>query len=103
MFSFTVIIDKLITYLVFSAKGYGEILLGRIGVCHPIVIYESGRKCFFLINLLKVNIQKKNYMCGIIDNHREVLLSGLFPYDTLHLITIAPCLSHGKSEPLITL
>ena len=29
-------------------------------------------------------------MCGIIDNHRAVFLSGLFPYNTIHLITIAP-------------
>ena len=54
MFSFTVIIDKLKSDLAFSAKGYGETLLRRIGVCHPIVIYESGGKCFFLINLLKL-------------------------------------------------
>ena len=97
MFEFTVIRYELKTELGFSDKGYGDILLRRIGIFHPIVIYESGRKCFFLINLLKVNIQKKNYMCGIINNHREVLLSGLFPYDTLHLINIAPGFSYGKS------
>ena len=60
MFSSTVIIDKLIIELAFSAKGYGETLLRRIGVCHPKVIYASGGKCFFLINLLKVNVQKKS-------------------------------------------
>ena len=66
--------DKLKTYLGLYSKGYGETLLRRIGVFHPIVIYESGGKCFFLINLLKLNIQKKTYMCGIIDNHRSVFV-----------------------------
>ena len=46
MFAFVVIRDKLIIDLGFSTKGYGEILLRRIGVCHSIVIYESGGKCF---------------------------------------------------------
>ena len=52
MFALTVTRDELIKYFGFSAKGYGEILLRRIGVCHPIVIYAIGGKCFFLINLL---------------------------------------------------
>ena len=56
MFAFTVIRYELKTDLGFSAKGYGEILLRRIGVCHPRVIYASEGKCFFLINLLKVNV-----------------------------------------------
>ena len=90
MLVFTVIRDELKTYLVFSTKFNVDILLIHIGVCHPRVIYVSGGKCFFLINLLKVNVQQKSYMCGIIDNHRAVFLSGLFPYDTVHLITIAP-------------
>ena len=59
MIDLTVILYELITDLGFSAKGYGEILLRRIGVCHPIVIYAIGGKCFFLIKLLKVNVQKK--------------------------------------------
>ena len=46
MFAFTVTRDEHITDLGFSAKGYGEILLRRIGVCHPIVIYASGGKYF---------------------------------------------------------
>ena len=46
MFAFTVIRDELKIYLGFPAKGYGEILLRGIGVLHPIVIYESGGKCF---------------------------------------------------------
>ena len=59
VFTFTIIRYKLKIDLGFSAKGYGEILLRRIGVCHPIDIYASGGKCFFLINLLKVNVQQK--------------------------------------------
>ena len=59
MFAFTVTRDELITDLDFYAKGYGDILLRRIGVCHPKVIYASGGKCFFLINLLKVNVHQK--------------------------------------------
>ena len=35
-------------------------------------------------------------MCDIIDNHRAVYFSGFVPYDTVHLITGSPCLSHGK-------
>ena len=46
MFAFAAIIDELKTYLGFSAKGYGDILLIHIGVYHPRVIYVSGGKCF---------------------------------------------------------
>ena len=42
MFAFTVLKDELETYLGFSAKGYGDILLRRIGIRNPIVIYASG-------------------------------------------------------------
>ena len=59
MFAFTVIKDEMKTYLGFSAKGSGEIILRRIGVRHPRVIYASGGKCFSFINLLKVNSQQK--------------------------------------------
>ena len=41
MFALTVIRYELITYLVFSDNGYGEILLRRIGVFHPIVIISK--------------------------------------------------------------
>ena len=60
MFAFNETRDELITDLGFYAKGYGEILLRRIGVFHPIFVYASGGKCFFLINLLKVNFQQKS-------------------------------------------
>ena len=60
MFAFTGIRDELKADLNFSAKGYRDILLRRIGVCHPRVIYASGGKYFFLINLLKVNFQQKS-------------------------------------------
>ena len=60
MISFTVFRDKLKTELGFYTKVYGDTLLRRIGFCHPIVIYESGGKCFLLIYLLKVNVQKKS-------------------------------------------
>ena len=60
VFALTVTRDEFITDLGFSAKGYGEILLRRVGVCHPIVIYASGWKCFFLIKLFKVNVQQKS-------------------------------------------
>ena len=82
MLAFTVMRDELKTYLGssakgyeegllrgigvlhpicwFSAKGYEEVLLRGIGVLHPIVIYESGGKCFFLRNVLKVNVQQKS-------------------------------------------
>ena len=46
VFALTVTRDEFITDLGFSAKGYGEILLRRIGVCHPRVIYASGGKYF---------------------------------------------------------
>ena len=46
IFAFTVIRDELKTYLGFSAKGYGEILLRRIRNCHTGVIYASGVKFF---------------------------------------------------------
>ena len=46
MLAFTGIRDELKTYLGFYAKGYGEILLRSIGVCHPRVIYASGWKFF---------------------------------------------------------
>ena len=46
MFAFTVIKDELKTYFGFSTKGYGDILLRHIGVCHPRVIYASGGICF---------------------------------------------------------
>ena len=59
MFDFTVFRDELKTYLGFSAKGYVQILLRYIRVCHPRVIYESGGKFIFLINVLKVNVQQK--------------------------------------------
>ena len=59
MIALTVTRDKLKTELGFSAKSYGDILLRRIGGFHPIVIYASGGKCFFLINLLKVSVQQK--------------------------------------------
>ena len=59
MFAFNVIRDELKIYLGFSAKGYVEILLRCIGVCHPRVIYVSEGKCIFLINLLKLNVQQK--------------------------------------------
>ena len=54
MLAFTVIIYELKTDLGFYAKGYGEILLRRIGVCNPIVIYESGGKCFFLDKFIEI-------------------------------------------------
>ena len=57
IFSLTVTRYELITDLGFSAKGYGDILLRRIGGFHPKVIYACGRKCFFSVNLLKVNFQ----------------------------------------------
>ena len=56
MFYSNVIRDELKKYF-FSAKGYGDILLRRIGVCHPRVIYASGGKLFSLINLFKVTVQ----------------------------------------------
>ena len=59
MFAFTVKIYELKTYLGFSAKGYGEILLRRIGVRHPRVIYAGVGKLFLLINLSEVNVQQK--------------------------------------------
>ena len=78
MFALTVIRDEFITELGFSAKGYGEILLRRIGVCRPIDIYESGGKCFFLINLLKMNVYKKIWMCDIIYIHKAFFCLGSF-------------------------
>ena len=59
MIAFTVTRYELKTDLGFSAKVYGEILLRRVGVCNPIVIYASGGKYCFLINLLKVNVKQK--------------------------------------------
>ena len=46
VFSFAVIRYELKIYLGFSDNGYGDILLRRIGVFHPRVIYASGGKCF---------------------------------------------------------
>ena len=59
MFAFNGIRDEPKKIWVFSVKGYGNILLRLIGVCYPIVIYASGGGYFLLINLLKVNVQKK--------------------------------------------
>ena len=60
MLAFTVIIYELKKDLGFYAKGYGEILLRRIGGCCPIVINASGGKYVFMINLFKVNVQQKS-------------------------------------------
>ena len=46
MFAFTVIRDELKTYLCFSAKSYGDILLIRIGFHHPRVIVAIGGRSF---------------------------------------------------------
>ena len=90
IFAFTVIRYEMETYLIFSAKGYRNILFGRVGARHPRFIYVSGGKFFFLINSLKVNVQQKILICGRMDNHRAVLLSGLVSYDTVNLITTPP-------------
>ena len=50
----------------------------------------------FLDKCIEIERPAEIQMCGIIDNHWVVFLSGLVPYDTLHMITVAPRLLHGK-------
>ena len=59
MFHFTVIRDELKIDLGFSAKGYGDILLRRIEVFIQELYMQVQGNVFFLINLLKVNVQQK--------------------------------------------
>ena len=48
----------------FSAKGYGDILLIRIEVCHPRVIYMQVEGCVFLDILIESELLEEDiYVC----------------------------------------